>query len=75
MAETHTPGGPEPRVPRRSRTLLRFWLGMAQMGAATVAAILLVRSGVSPAALLAVVAASTLTMASVLLFGSRRKPR
>jgi ABC-type cobalamin transport system permease subunit len=52
--------------------IVRVCLGMAQMAGATVAAVLLVETGVSKWSLLAAVIACALTTVSVLLFGSRR---
>jgi predicted neutral ceramidase superfamily lipid hydrolase len=52
--------------------IVRMCLGLAQMAAATVAAVLLVETGISKSSLLAVVIACALTTVSVLLFGSRR---
>ena len=57
---------------RKRWDTLRFTLGMMQMAAATVAAILLVRTGVSTWALTAAVTACVLTTISVLIFGTRR---
>lgn len=54
---------------------LRFVLGMAQMAAASVAAILLIETGVSSWALAAVLVTCALTTTSVLLFGARRPPK
>ena len=54
---------------------VRFVLGMAQMAAAVFAVSLLVTVGVTALSLTAVVAASTLTSVSVMLFGSRRNHR
>ena len=51
---------------------LRFCLGMFQMAGAVAAALLLLATGVSTAALLAVVFTSVASTVSVLLFGSRR---
>lgn len=52
---------------------IRFALGMMQMAAATVAAVLLLRTGVTTWSLLAAVTASILTTVSVLLFGVPRR--
>jgi hypothetical protein len=64
---------------RRSADRLRFGLGMLQMGAATVAVVLLFLTGLSPVALVVTVFACTLTTISVLLFGAiktrQRSPR
>ena len=57
---------------RKRWDTLRFTLGMMQMAAATVAAILLVRTGVSMWTLTAAVTACVLTTMSVLMFGTRR---
>ena len=51
---------------------IRFALGMVQMAAATVAVVILVRTGVSKWSLLAAVVTCALTTVSVLLFGGRR---
>ena len=53
----------------RGRALMRVALGCAQMFAAALAVVLLVRTGVSPVALVAVVFACVLSTASVLFFG------
>jgi hypothetical protein len=75
MRDTKAPVAPDCSSSERGWKILRLGLGFGQMGAATVAATLLIRTGMSTTALLAVVVASTLTMVSVLLFGSRRSPR
>jgi hypothetical protein len=54
---------------------LRFVLGMAQMAAAVIAAVLLFNVGVTTISLTAVVVASSLTSLSVMLFGSRHHRR
>ena len=54
---------------------VRFVLGMSQMAAAVVAAVLLATWGVTSISLAAVVIASSLTSVSVMLFGSRRNRR
>ncbi len=66
-----------PDVTARRWALVRALLGVAQMTGAAVAAVLLARSGVTPASLAAGVATSLLTTVSVLLFGSApaRSPR
>ena len=51
---------------------LRFALGMSQMATAVVAVVLLVRLGVTPVSLTAVVVTSTLSAVSVMMFGGRR---
>ena len=51
---------------------VRFALGMAQMATATVAVVLLLRTGVSKWSLLAAVSTCVCTTISVLLFGARR---
>lgn len=55
--------------------ILRFSLGMVQMAAATIALILLVRTGLSPSTLVAAIATCVATTISVLLFGSRPRRR
>ena len=59
---------------RMTDDVLRFILGMAQMAAGTVAAILLIETGVSSWALIAVLVTCALTTISVLLFGAKRTP-
>ena len=59
--------------PSRDTSRMRFALGMGQMAAAVVAAVLLLRTGVSAAALGAVVVTCTLSTLSVMLFGSHRR--
>ena len=54
---------------------LRLVLGMAQMGAAVTAVVLLWQIGVTAVSLGLVVVASSLTSLSVMLFGSRRGER
>ncbi len=51
---------------------VRFALGMAQMAGATVAAVMLVSTGVTVASLSLAVVTCVLTTLSVLLFGSPR---
>ena len=59
-------------VTSRSWGVMRFALGMAQMAAATSAAVLLWRTGVTAWSLVTTLIACSLTALSVLLFGSRR---
>ncbi len=63
-----------PRRSDRAWGFVRLGIGLAQMGGATTAFVLLFETGVTTAALLAVVATSVSTTASVLLFG-RDRPR
>lgn len=55
--------------------LVRLLLGMAQICGAGFSIGLLLESGVSPAALAAVVTTCALTTISVLLFGGRKSPK
>lgn len=60
-------------MPRQRRwTIVRLLLGLAQIFGAGFSVALLVKTGLSPASLIAVVTTCVLTTGSVLLFGGRR---
>lgn len=59
----------------RRWALIRIVLGLAQMTVAAAAILLLVKQGITPAALVAAVLACVLTSVSVMLFGGWRTKR